>query len=120
MEAIPVGRQLRREPDELLRPESAGPSTVGCFPGGASPFGCEEMSGNVWEWTRSLDKAFPYVRRMAEKNQSTFVKPPCRARRLCFFVIRLARGACRPWGEPVFRVGVIGFRVVVLPFSSGL
>ncbi len=36
-----------------------GTTAVGSFPGGASPYGVEDIAGNVWEWTATWFKAYP-------------------------------------------------------------
>jgi len=34
---------------------------VGSYPSGASPYGVMDLAGNVWEWTSSDYKAYPYI-----------------------------------------------------------
>jgi formylglycine-generating enzyme required for sulfatase activity len=103
-------------------------SAVGCFPGGASPSGCHDMSGNVWEWTRSLwgkdwenpTHRYPYD--LADDREN--LKAPTSIRR----VLRGGAFGNYPWDvhcayrdhyNPDFRDLVIGFRVVVSPFFPG-
>lgn len=55
----PWGNELTDE--HLNYKRSIGQVTaVGVYPLGASPYGCEDMVGNVWEWTRSKRGDYPY------------------------------------------------------------
>jgi formylglycine-generating enzyme required for sulfatase activity len=104
-------------------------SAVGCFPGGESSYGCEEMSGNVWEWTRSqwardAEKpafGYPYD---ASDGREALVAPgdSLRVLRGGSYILysRDCRCACRHWIDPAGRVRLLGFRVAAAPFTSGL
>ena len=42
-----------------LRQTRFHPAPAGSFPAGASPYGCRQMIGDVWEWTSSDFSAYP-------------------------------------------------------------
>jgi formylglycine-generating enzyme required for sulfatase activity len=98
-------------------------SAVGCFPMGFSPYGCEEMSGNVWEWTRNLwgkdwskpDFRYPYDpddRGREDLDAGIDVLRVVRGGP--FNLLRdFARCAFRHGNHPGPRYGSIGFRVVL-------
>jgi len=51
--AYPWGEKFSENCAQHMKPEAAGPVSVGTFPNGASPYGCLDAIGNVREWTRS-------------------------------------------------------------------
>ncbi len=54
----PWGNQA---PDASRLNYDVGDTTeVGYYPAGASPYGALDMAGNVWEWTSSLYRPYPY------------------------------------------------------------
>ncbi len=96
-------------------------SAVGCFPGGASPYGCEEMSGNVWEWACGLFGDYAYPPEGTERQRRE--DPAAGGRRVlrggAFYLdARSARCAARLVYFPVYRLDGCGFRVVASPFFS--
>jgi formylglycine-generating enzyme required for sulfatase activity len=104
-------------------------SAVGCFPGGTSRYGAEDLSGNAWEWTRSLwgtnwsepDFGYPYDPKDGRENLDAGND-----------VLRVVRGgsfyssadgvrcAARLRHAPNDRLWDLGIRVVVAPFSQSV
>jgi formylglycine-generating enzyme required for sulfatase activity len=78
------------------------------------------MGGNVWEWTRSLERPYPYDpldgrEGIGENSKFRVVRGGS-----FFLNFRNVRCAFRYRFRPVERVDLIGFRVVLSPFSSDL
>lgn len=77
------------------------------------------MSGNVWEWTRSIYKEYPYN---ARDGREDLQSSDNRVLRGGSFVNndRNARCALRHRLQPGLRFRSDGFRVVASPSDSGL
>ena len=77
-------------------------STVGAFQAGASPYGVEELSGNVWEWSHDVDESdgYPWLRGSAYYSEKSKV------------VV-----SSRHWVDPDYGYHFIGFRCLVVPIS---
>jgi formylglycine-generating enzyme required for sulfatase activity len=92
-------------------------SAAGCFPGGASPYGEEDLSGNVYEWCRT--KWEDSYERYRDDND--LAGEALRVLRGGAFDVNQwnVRCAVRYRSSPYLRSSFIGFRVVVHPsFTS--
>jgi formylglycine-generating enzyme required for sulfatase activity len=89
---------------------------VGCFPCGATPERIYDLAGNVWEWTRSEFRAYPYDPADGREDGSD----PAEKR----FTLRggswayhsiLLRAASRDLNSPDYRLDFVGFRLARHP-----
>jgi formylglycine-generating enzyme required for sulfatase activity len=92
-----------------------GTTPPGVFPGGDTPEGLVDMTGNVWEWTTSAHRPYPHrpddgredpevadVRRVVRGGSWNYTRD-------------IARSAYRLKSHPDFRSNDLGFRVVCGP-----
>jgi formylglycine-generating enzyme required for sulfatase activity len=107
-------------------------ATPGCFEQGQSPYGCEDMAGNVEEWTRSLwgtafmkpEFAYPYDTNDEKREDPAARQNVCRIVRGGSWIVHQgsARCAYRDRIRPGVQFNGLGFRVVLraAPVSSTL
>jgi formylglycine-generating enzyme required for sulfatase activity len=85
---------------------------VGSYPKGVSPYGIHDMAGNVWEWTHSLYKKYPYRPNDGREDEDRSGDRVVRGG--SWFIHRgYARGAYRGYGHPGGFDNNFGFRLVV-------
>jgi formylglycine-generating enzyme required for sulfatase activity len=92
-----------------------GTTEVGKYsPQGDSRYDAADMAGNVWEWTSSLYKEYPYK---ADDGREDLNSRDIRVLRGGSWDLSpdFVRAASRDWHNPSYRFVNIGFRVVCAP-----
>lgn len=115
--AWPWGNEFDPEKCNTAEGRGKGTTPVTQFPEGRSPYGCYDMAGNVWEWTSSLYRDYPYKADDGREN------PEAEGRRVLrggswFNMAGSARSAYRGKETPDYAHGAFGFRCVRAPQGS--
>ncbi|GAB1691861.1 ergothioneine biosynthesis protein EgtB [Krasilnikovia sp. M28-CT-15] len=118
----PATGRARRYPwgDEDPQPRHANlgqrhlaPAPVGAYPDGASPYGVQQLIGDVWEWTSTDFHGYPGFRAFPYREYSeVFFSPEYKVLRGGSFGTDRAacRGTFRNWDYPIRRQIFAGFR----------
>ena len=91
---------------------------VGSYEIGKSPYGAYDMAGNVWEWTASVYKPYPYNAADGREDPNSSDLRTIRGgswENYGIYNIYLVRTYIRGWADPSFWVHFIGFRCAVSP-----
>jgi iron(II)-dependent oxidoreductase len=111
--AQPWGDAIEANGHANLGRSRLGPAPVGSFPGGTSPLGCEQMIGDVWEWTSSSFEPYPgFVAFPYTEYSQVFFGDEYRVLRGGSFATHpsVARATFRNWDYPMRRQIFAGFR----------
>ncbi len=111
------------DPSKCNSSESGKGSTtpVGAYSvaGGDSPYGAADMAGNVWEWTQSLFKPYPYEKGDGREDLKAEGHRVVRGGSFDRNH-RLARCGARFGNDPYGFDEYLGFRVLVAPIYSSV
>lgn len=88
---------------------------VGVFPDGDTPEGLADITGNVWDWTSSLYRPYPYRTDDGREDIGNADDPRVLRGGSWYDLRGGCRCACRLWDVPGVRSDYIGFRVCVAP-----
>jgi formylglycine-generating enzyme required for sulfatase activity len=113
----PWGHEFDKNKCNSSEGGKGGTTPVGAYsPQGDSPFGCADMVGNVWEWTHSLFKPYPYKMEDGREDEKVSGNRVVRGGAF-YYNARFARCAYR---LDLLNLALrrFGFRVVASPILS--
>ena len=107
----PWGDTFEADRCNTLESNKGKTTPVGSYPDGASPCGAQDMTGNVWEWTSSRFKSYPFD---DEEGFLSTQAADTRVLRGCFWggVGTYGRAASRFDVGPDLEINSHGFRVM--------